>query len=289
METQEPAPFADPAGSGAPVYVPPPARRRRTGGLLAGLALTFVAGVVAAGWAARESEFIAGYLVPRAEPVERIVRVPVPVSTPSVPTAATPTDPMLSQQVDAIDEKVSQIEQRTLDAAGNADRAEGLLIAFAARRAIERGMALGYLEGLLRQHFAASQPQAVAAVISAARQPVTLADLRSGLDARRTALVAGGPATSAWTSFKREMAGLIVIRRADGPSAVPGDRFDRATQALETGQVDVALAEVSRLPGRAAAADWIAKARRYLAARTALDRLEAAALVEQPRPPTPVE
>jgi hypothetical protein len=41
-----------------------------------------------------------------------------------------------------------------------------------------------------------------------------------------------------------------------------------------------------RLPGRANAADWIEKARRYVAARRALDTIETAALMEPP-PPAP--
>jgi hypothetical protein len=40
------------------------------------------------------------------------------------------------------------------------------------------------------------------------------------------------------------------------------------------------LVEVLRLPGRANAAPWIEKARRYVAARQALDTIETAALLE---------
>ena len=53
-------------------------------------------------------------------------------------------------------------------------------------------------------------------------------------------------------------------------------------------RVDVALAEVLRLPGRENAGDWVAKARRYVAARRALDTIETAALVEpRTQPPAP--
>jgi hypothetical protein len=60
----------------------------------------------------------------------------------------------------------------------------------------------------------------------------------------------------------------------------------RATQRLEAGQVEVALAEVMRIPARDNAGDWIRKAQIYVAARSALDTIETAALVEQ-RPPQP--
>jgi hypothetical protein len=45
------------------------------------------------------------------------------------------------------------------------------------------------------------------------------------------------------------------------------------------GHVDLALAEVARLPGRVVATDWIMKARRYASARSALDMIETAALL----------
>lgn len=43
--------------------------------------------------------------------------------------------------------------------------------------------------------------------------------------------------------------------------------------------MDVALAEVARMPARDAAARWIDSARRYVAARNALDAIETAALL----------
>jgi hypothetical protein len=67
---------------------------------------------------------------------------------------------------------------------------------------------------------------------------------------------------------------------------MPAERLRRATRWLEAGQVDVALAEVLRMPGRGNARDWIASARRYVAARRALDAIETAALLE-PRVPPP--
>jgi hypothetical protein len=61
----------------------------------------------------------------------------------------------------------------------------------------------------------------------------------------------------------------------------------RARRALESAQVTVALAEVLRLPARDNAADWIAKARRYILTRQALDTIETAALVEPRSPQAP--
>ncbi|MBU3078173.1 hypothetical protein [Sphingomonas quercus] len=276
--------FEDGPGEAPPAsaFVPPPPRRRGWLGQFILLLLAFAAGIAATGWALRHWAPAARYLAPpppAAAPVVRVVRVPV--ATAAGKTDA--VDPALARQVSAIDAKLDAIDARAREAVGGADRAEGLLVAFAARRAIERGVDLGYIEGLIREHFAATQPQAVATVISGSRAPVTLAELRTGLADAEAALTQGGPAESAWTSFRRELSNLLVLRRTGTDSPAPVDRFDRATKAMEFGQVDMALAEVSRMPGRDGAAAWIAKARRYIAVRNALDTLETAALVD-PRP-----
>ena len=49
-------------------------------------------------------------------------------------------------------------------------------IAFAARRAIDRGVALGYLENLLTERFGQQHQAAVATIVTASRQPVRLND-----------------------------------------------------------------------------------------------------------------
>src|SRR5439155_550561 len=59
-------------------------------------------------------------------------------------------------------------------------------------------------------------------------------------------------------------------------------RYQRASQRLATGDVDQALAETMRMPGASRAGDWIAKARRYVAAHRALDEIESAALMAGP-------
>ena len=52
-----------------------------------------------------------------------------------------------------------------------------------------------------------------------------------------------------------------------------------------TGEVDSALAETMRLPGAPRAREWIDEARRYVAVRRALDEVESAALIGNPKPP----
>jgi hypothetical protein len=72
------------------------------------------------------------------------------------------------------------------------------------------------------------------------------------------------------------------------PSPQPQARYDRALARLETGEVDLALAETMRLPGAANAGPWIVRARRYIAAHRALDEIESGALLGAGSPPLPV-
>lgn len=171
-------------------------------------------------------------------------------------------------------------------ASGDANRAEGLLIAFAARRALDRGLGLGYIEGQLRERFGPTQPQAVATVIAAARRPVTLEDLREGILAITPQLKTGNTTDGWWASLRREVSDLIVVRRDNTPSPRADDRLVRARRMLDAGQVDGALAEIARLPGAEAGDRWIAAAKRYTEARRALDGIETAAILGQGRDPT---
>lgn len=186
----------------------------------------------------------------------------------------------LARRVAQLEDRIDRIGTRAGAAAGNADRAEGLLVAFAARRALDRGVALGYIEGLLRERFGRSAPEAVARVIAASQQPVTLDGLQSRLTELEPALIGRGEDESWWDATRREFSELFVLRQEGTPSPAPRQRLQRARDKLAVGQVDTALAEVLRLPGREEADQWITDARRYIAARNALDRIETIALME---------
>jgi hypothetical protein len=257
--------------------------------------LAFIGGLVLMGWLLTRWDAAAAYLGirPAAPPVQRAVpvRIPAPVPAPSpTPTGAAQTqrlviDPETTRRVNQLEQRVLEISQQSQAAAGNADRAEGLLVAFAARRALDRGVTLGYIEGLLRQRFGDSQRQAVGTIITAARQPVTLEELQTGLQEVGPQLIGGGPDQDWWTALRAELGELINIRKGGTPSTLPAERLQRAKRRLDAGQVDVALAEVLRMPGQASAGDWVADARRYVAARRALDMIETAALLDPRNPP----
>ncbi len=292
-------------------YEPRPMAAKARRPLLSMLALpliAFIAGIAAMGWLLSRWDSAASFLgvAPEAPAVEAAAAPPPQTVTlepevqPEVPAAdpgATERlviDPETTRRVNRLEERLAQLDYQARAAVGNADRAEGLLVAFAARRAVDRGVALGYIETLLRERFAATEPQAVATVLTSAQQPVTLQQLQKEFQEVAPHLGGGGPDQSWWAAFRTELAGLITVRREGTPSTQPSERLRRASRSLDTGQVEVALLEVLRLPNYARGEAWIAKARRYIAAHRALDRLESAALLEprappavQPRPQAP--
>lgn len=207
-------------------------------------------------------------------------------STQPSTAAIGPVDPVtlatresaLAAQLAALEARAAGMELDVSASADRAGRAEAILAAFAARRAIERGKPLGYLEQQLQLRFGATQPQAVATVIQTGRDPITLEGLREALDANAPLLL--NPGTEHWfDGLVDELRHLIVLRDANLPSAIPSERMARARRLVDVGRVEAALEEVGRLPGGAQAVNWTNAARRYVAANRALDALEAAALV----------
>ena len=199
----------------------------------------------------------------------------------------------LAAQLATLEARTAAIDVSAQAAAGNAVRAEALLVAFATRRAIDRGLGLGYLEGQLRARFGNGQPAAVAAIMRAAHAPVTIEDLRLGIDSIAPDLTTGAGRDGWWASLRREIAGLIVLRREGTPSPRPADRLDRIRRLLDARQVEAALAEVARLPGASQAERWTAAAGRYVDAHRALDTIEADAINATtpiaPASPSPIQ
>jgi hypothetical protein len=210
-----------------------------------------------------------------AAPAASSVTTSIAPPTTAVPTQSAAVDMRVSQ----LEERIARIDLRAAAAAGNAGRAEGLLIAFAARRAIDRGTGLGYVEGQLRDRFGETQPRAVAAVIAAGQTPVTIANLKQGLDEIAPSLSGGEKNESWWAATRRALSTLVIIRREGTPAPAPDERIARARLMLDNGQVDGALAEIARLPGQSVAADWMTAARRWVGAHRALDIIEAAAIM----------
>lgn len=214
-------------------------------------------------------------LPPPEQKVE--AETPVPVLTPEKERA-------LAVRVADLEDRLSRINVQAQAASGNAARAEGLLIAFAARRALDRGSPLGYIESQLRLRFSEAQPRAVQTIINASREPVTLEELNAGLDDLAPTLTAGTKSQGFWADIQRELSELFVIRKEGTPSTAPQQRLVRSERYVEVGNVEAAITEMDKLPavmsGDEDATSWMEKARRYNEARRALDVIETAAILE---------
>ena len=271
---------------------------RSGGGLRPGIVIVlavvaFAAGIAVAAYAVRQGWWRDKPVVTSVEQTGAASRfVPAqPLSAngepegPGVDAAALQArEATLAGQLAALEAKTAAITVDASAAGIQATRAEGLLVAFAARRAIDRGLRLGYLEEQLRARFGRAQPQAVTRIIRASRAPITLEDLRLGLEAITPDIGAAG-GRSWWESFKRELSTLVVLRQADTPSPLPSDRITRAGRLISAGQVEAARAEIVQLPGAVHANKWLEAANRYIAVRRALDTIESAAILGQATQP----
>ena len=254
-----------------------PRRTRSWTASLAWVLLLLVAGAALATWGLSRWQAGARFLGVAPPPA-----APVAVRTVAQPVAglqAGQAQLAMAPKVAELEARLRSVESSSRRTAGSVGRADALLVAFASRRAIDRGVPLGYLETLLADRFGQHNPRAVAAIITASRDPVTLDQLVADYEALAPALQRGPPDESLWQGFKREMASLIAVRPASTPSGKPRARYDRALAQLHNGQVDAALAETMRLPGAARAEDWVANARRYVIAHRALDEVESSALL----------
>jgi len=255
-------------------------RRRTPWSAIAGVVLAaFLLGAVAA-WALLRPDDLA---------VSDLVSIRSESTAPAAPAGAPAVvgAEEFAEQEGEIDQRIAELEQRLARlgaqadaAAGNAARAEGLLIAFAARRAIERGDRLGYLADQLRMRFGVAETDAVQAVLAVDRDPVTLDQLLARLDGLAPQLGEDAASQGTFDWLWGELGELFVVRREGAPSPAPVRRLGRARLFLESGRTEAAIAEVRNLPNAGSAADWIDDAGRYAAAQRGLKRIEAAAILD---------
>ena len=265
-------------------------QRTRTGrGTAVFVVLLLLATICGGGWYAWQQGWlkvsIANDLMAPPQPTPTAL-VSEPAAIASANLAA--TDAALTTaaaKVSALEQRLAELNQQAMNAAGQASQAEALRVAFAARRAIERGQPLGYLETQLRVRFGNTQQVAVDQVIAAAQKPMTLSMLGESFEQLRRQLVGGAKNEGSWDWLTREISELFVIRPADMPSPTPERRAVRVREALAGGRVDLAISEVERMPGKDAGTEWLAHARDYAMTQHALDQLETASLSFPVTPP----
>lgn len=186
----------------------------------------------------------------------------------------------LDQRLAAAEQRLARLDMQSQAAASNAARAEGLLIAFATRRAVERGAELGYLTDQLRLRFGDQWPNAVATIIDFSRKPVRVDSLVARLEGLGPQLRERETGPS-FATFQRELSQLFVVRRESTPSPQPTRRLERARWALEQGRYQAAIDEVRSMPGAAKAEGWITDAERFRDVMRALETIETAAVLDQ--------
>lgn len=244
--------------------------------------LAFLLGAVLVGWVAWRSGLTLDRVLGREEP-RAAASTPAAAKAPAVlpPLTANPAVAQggFDQRIAGLEQRLAQLDLQAQAVSGNTSRAEGLLIAFATRRMIDRGSPLGYLEDQLRVRFADSQPNAVATIVAAAQRPVTLDQLATQLQAMAPALASAPAEQSGWRKVARGVSSLFVIRSESRAAPDPSSRIQRAQLLLRQGQADAAVFEVRQLPGAAGAANWIAAAQRYAVTQRALDQIESTALI----------
>ena len=196
------------------------------------------------------------------------------------PSGAVMTEAAMTAHITALEQRLNRIDAQASAEDAHTARAEALMVAYAARRAIDRGAPLGYLEDQLRLRFGEALPIAVATVITAGKQPMTLDTLSAQLLGMAPRLTGAAPSDSGWSRFRNDMANLFVLRREAAPGPAPTARLDHAQLCLREGRVDDAIADVQLLPDPSDAQMWIASARRYADVQRALDALETAAIME---------
>lgn len=270
-----------------------PARTRSRGGLFFVAFIAFLLGAALVVWAAQDG-LLAKLLPQRAEEQapdqEQAQTDPVPVSSPALPAATAPASPEQLSSLSSVEgrlalleDRLSRIDFQTDAASGNAARAEGLLIAFAARRMVDRGEPLSYVADQLRLRFTNAQPRAVQTVIDFSKNPVTIDELSARLEALSPELSENQSDESLWQKARRELSGLFVVRRESSTLLTPTARIDRARLMLTARRIGNAISEVERLPNAQAAQTWIADARRFQDVQDALNLLETTAMLEPRR------
>lgn len=249
------------------------------------LLVAFAGGGVATWWLANSY----GVLAPAAQNAGEGESTAAPLPNGNVAPAPAPVADTATQ----VEGQVVPVYVTDPAISGDAVRGEGLLLTFAVRRTLDNGSPLGDLSEQLRLRFGATQPQAVAAVLSAAQAPVTISNLQTELTGLAPALLTGNRNTSVWATIKREMSQLFLLRRDGGSALAPEQRLFRAQVFVEAGNLSAAMLEVAAMPGVSAAQSWMVRAKRYDDARKALERLEQMALIRPVvvpvKVPAPVE
>lgn len=290
QETATREPMQDQTGTSAiPAALPLAPQRRSVRGQFALALIAFLLGAALVVWAIRYGyldDLIGSVRAPSpAESGQASVRTDGLVGSNALRDDRASLDAVstVEARMAMLEDRFSRLNLQASAASGHAAKAENLLIAFAARRMIERGEPLRYLAGQLQLRFANSQPRAVRTIIEFAKSPVTVDALSARLEALAPDLAGKPREENVWQTGWRHVSDLFTVRREVSQVVSPQARIERARVMLRAGRISQAITEVERLPGAKAATTWIADAQRYADVQQALDLIETTVMIEPSR------
>ena len=188
-------------------------------------------------------------------------------------------DQLINERVDSLDNRLAQIDSQAQQLSGNATRTEAMLIAFAARRAIDSGSRLGYIKNQLQTRFINSNADDVKVIIEAGDNPVRLSALQNQLENGARFLLQSDDDKSTWDVIKKEISELIIIRPANSRPSQTEQRLAQIKMDLNNRDVKNAISKMEEMPGAINAREWISYARRYIKVQEALDAIEKTAIL----------
>lgn len=197
----------------------------------------------------------------------------------------------MSAEVASLNVKVEQVSgnaSRSIEAAAaSAEKARGVLLVTAARRAAEQGQSLAVLAPALRRQFADADAEAVERLLASSQSAPTLGVLRQRFEQLRPGLAesAAPPREDTlWEQFKSGVASLVQVREKGAVAAQRGNaaRLAEMSARLRQGDVSGALLVMQRLPAatQRLARQWRLSAEAYANTYGALQQLEASVLLE---------
>lgn len=206
----------------------------------------------------------------------------------------------LSAEVASLNIKIASIGSSAAaslqSAATSAQKARGVLLVTAARRAAEQGQSLAVLEPALRRQFGTDNTDAVEKLLAASQDAPTLDALRQKFARLRGTLADSSPEPAGanwWTRLKDSIADVVEVRRtttAGIDTNANAARIAEMSRRLQRGDVSGALVILQRLPipMQRTARDWRLDAEAYATTYGALQQLEAAVLLDETDMPVTV-
>lgn len=188
------------------------------------------------------------------------------------------TDSDVAAKVAALEKRIAQIDQQDGAAVAFSPSRGGVATALRARRALDSGASLSFIQAQLTQRFGDRYPQAVDALQQLANEPVTLDELRDDIARRGDAVIGRGGEASLWSRIQLELGELFMLRERGEPSTSPAHILQRAEEDISKGDLKSAIEKIAALPKNDASDAWLKSARRYQNAKDALDRIERGAL-----------